>query len=850
MKRRFARAVVWPIDRPTATLIIAGAAALIAILLTFRLHTDTSLEAMFTKSDPSARALGHVLNDFPAADQLLILASLPDSAQPDPQKLSEFGHRFSEAVTKSPELSALTDGVLYQADADSRAFVEHVIAPSAIYYLDDASFAAARRRLTPEQMNAQLAQDRALLATPGPAAQALSQTIAIDPLRLREFIMDRLGSQKLFRTYDNGTDFVSPDGKTLLIRVIGREPPSHLEYARKIVDLSRQTSDSVNGDSLQLEYAGSYAIATTSEQSIRRDMIESVIGSAILLQFLFIIIYRNPFQLFVLAFGPVALGILFGFAGFAIVSPALTPITAVLGAILAGMGIDYSIQYISLYESQRRGGESPIDAARAVATSMSGAILAAWATSVIGFLAIGASHVQALRDFAMLGALGLSGAFVCVVALLPLTLRLTDRRATPPERTRFRLEADRAVASIARRRHIWLALCVIATIGASIVVVRGGRELLPLETDLTVMHPRPNPAIDAQRHLSEKFGISMDSLTVFLSADSPDKLISLAYEVKRRLHDDPAAAAQIKSTFGLADLLPDPSQAAARRAALPSLMADRVVADFKNALADNGFAAKPFEPYESFLRVLLSRETAPGINDLLQYRRVAEAVLPAAALAGKSPATESLMYVFARQDTETDRIARDASIDAARGALADLPGVTVTGLGVAGHDTEQTIRAELPRLSLIALLASAIYLGVHFRSLTDATLAMLPTAFGMLTAIALLRILGEHLNMLNLVAIPLLIGIDVDYGIFLVNAARRRHVFGVTKNELTSRVQTAVHAVTVCALATGLGYISLASTSVPAERSLGIASATGVVTCLAGVLFLLLPILFSLSRRK
>jgi hypothetical protein len=128
-------------------------------------------------------------------------------------------------------------------------------------------------------------------------------------------------------------------------------------------------------------------------------------------------------------------------------------------------------------------------------------------------------------------------------------------------------------------------------------------------------------------------------------------------------------------------------------------------------------------------------------------------------------------------------------------------------------------------------------------------LAMLPAAFGMLTAIALLHVLGEHLNMLNLVAIPLLIGIDVDYGIFLVIAARRRHVRGLTGDELSRRVQSAVQAVTVCAMATALGYISLMSTSIPAERSLGIAAACGVATCLAGVLFLLLPVLFSLSRR-
>ena len=55
------------------------------------------------------------------------------------------------------------------------------------------------------------------------------------------------------------------------------------------------------------------------------------------------------------------------------------------------------------------------------------------------------------------------------------------------------------------------------------------------------------------------------------------------------------------------------------------------------------------------------------------------------------------------------------------------------------------------------------------------------------------------------------------------------------------------HAVMICALATLIGFGSLAWTSVPAIRSLGIAVAVGIGACLLSAMFLLVPIFFMLA---
>jgi predicted RND superfamily exporter protein len=100
--------------------------------------------------------------------------------------------------------------------------------------------------------------------------------------------------------------------------------------------------------------------------------------------------------------------------------------------------------------------------------------------------------------------------------------------------------------------------------------------------------------------------------------------------------------------------------------------------------------------------------------------------------------------------------------------------------------------------------------------------------------------------MVNLVAIPLLIGIDVDYAVFIVSAARLRK--RSSPEVFEAQLVTSCHAIAMCAGTTILGFGSLACTSVPAVRSLGVAVSVGVLSCLLATIFCLLPLVAPLRR--
>jgi predicted RND superfamily exporter protein len=844
----------WPARHPKAALSAALVAAILSLAGAIRLRPDTSLQSLFPPNDPAATALNRVLNHFPAAEELLMLVTTSGN-EPHVNELIAFAARLESGIKNDPEAASLVAAINYRADSQTRDFITKVVVPNGMFYLDDAEFAAAQARLTRLEMTRQFTLNEAMLAAPGPAAGALAKSLLRDPLRLHEFIEKRLISARPMKTYENSDAFLSEDGRSLLIRIAGAKPPSNLAFCKQFTTSLSTIATRVNTSGLTIDLSGAYPIAAQSERSIRHDSISSVIGSIVCLALLFLLVFRRAIRLFNITFLPVAIGVLYGFGVYSIFSRNVTPLTAVIGAVLAGVGIDYSVFYLVHYLERRSNGSSPVEAASHTIQTIGGALVAAWVTSVVGFIAVVFASIPALRDFSIVGSLGLAGALIGATLLLPPLLVLMDRwKQSILTRFGFSRPDNRHEASVFRLsirplltwidRHstkCMRASVIVLAASLAILCIAGPR--LGMETDPTVLHPRPNPPLDAQAQIARRMGSAPDSLIVHLKADSPEGLVALAHRVNDQFNTPEAKNVGVTSTFGLATFLPDPAKAASRLAQVGPALAARVEADFDAAVDSSSFSAKAYEPYRTFLGILLTPSHAPGIAEMMPYPQLRQIFLPHETTAGVLP-TEAITLVFLREAMD-QRAVREASITQLRSLLKSLPGATLTGMAVLSLDTEATIHHDLPRLILAAVVIVALYLLVHFRSITDALLAVLPTLCSLTFLLVIARLIGAKVNLANIVAVPLLIGIDVDYGIFLVSVTRRT----TTRADLLDRATSSSLAVIVCAMATLLGFGSLAFTSVPAIRSLGWAVAIGVSSCAVASLFFLLPLLLWLKGR-
>ncbi|MEM6458175.1 MAG: MMPL family transporter [Planctomycetota bacterium] len=841
----------WWVDRVTArpgvTLLVVLGLCGVALLVALRIEPATGVADMLADDQPSSVALGQVVGRYALVDDLVVLARLPEgSVNANPARLIGFAARLQAELTDEP----IVADVRYRPTAQATAFVEEVLVPRGWHYLDEAQRGALVERLRPEAMRAQFRQNAAMLAAPGAAAGQLAKRLVRDPLRLREFLAGAgaglRGGDTAERFFDGdqtpgGAAMVSPDGRAILVRITGTESANDLDFTAAFMPAVRDAVGRANADDLlRVDYTGAYAIAELSASRTRSDMIRACTGSVLLLVAVFLVVYRHPLAFWLLKL-PVYAAVVGAFGVYALLSGRLTPVTAVAGAVLAGLGIDYAVHVLSHHEAQRRAGADDRTAARRTAAAVGPAVGAACVTSLIGFAAVLASGVQSLREFAVLGMLGLALAWLAAFTVLPALLARFGRgRRGERSLSAARFDLGPVVRRIAATPGAWLGggVCVVTLLGVVVVsTARGGdgwSAPVGFDDDLHALHPQPHPPLETQDTLAEVFGAAPNSLTILVEGNTPDDMLRAASATQRRLNrDDTARRLGLAGVFGPATLMPPPPP----EVVAPRPEIERVLQDFRRSAEAEGFAVAAFTEYETFLQTLLTAER-PTWAEVWAFDELAGLVLPR----GEAEPTQGLVLATLTRPWATTQ-QRNDSLDAVRGELAGIDGATLTGISVVGYDTQRAIGGRLSRLLLIAGGLVLVWLAVFFRRPSDLLLALLPAGAGLLGLVAGAAAFGWSLNAINLIALPLVVGIGVDDGVMLTALARHARRRGLDRQTLTEHLAASAHAVTMTSLTTGLAFGSLAFTSVPAIRTLGGFTAVGVGAAWLASLILLLPAL-------
>jgi predicted exporter len=566
-------------------------------------------------------------------------------------------------------------------------------------------------------------------------------------------------------------------------------------------------------------------------------MIVSIVCSVILLQLLFLLAYRHPATFFV-TFLPVAAGILTGFGVYGLLLTRVTPVIAASGAILAGLGVDYCIHSLAHYHAHRRRGGAPRDAARRMG-AVGAALATAWVTSLIGFVAIAGSRIPGLRDFALIGGLGLAGAFVGARLLLPALLQKVDRGGRA-ERMGPRWHLAPLVAWASRARRGCLVTGAIAA--AAGVAGLAATGLPGFESNMGVMQPRPNPPREARAQIGRQFPGAAESMQVHLEASSSRGLIRLAHDVAQRLEAPALRAHGVDGTVGVAALLPRPETAEARAARIRALDADRVVEEFRRALEQSLFDPEAYEPYVTRLRALLAKDEPPGLETLRALPQSAGTIVPRQAV--EPPRARTIVQFDHRFESPQAQARAIAALEA---ALNPLEGVTVTGMEVVGQRIKGALQGELPLLLSLAGAVVIAWLMLVFRRPVWVALSVLPATFSLILVPLVMAGLQLKLNPINLLALPLLAGIGVDDGIFLTSIVARHRG---RASRLIEKLASSCHAITMTSLTTLLAFGALLLTRTPAIQSLGLVLGIGMIVCWAVSLFLLTPLLLECQYRR
>ena len=334
---------------PWRALVASLVLLLLAALSLSRVTISTSLEAMLGGRSESAVAFHRVVTEFEAGESLLAIieGDLQGARQPTTDELAAFADDFVQSLTLHPTTRDRISWVRCREDPAFGEYFAREVAPNGAYFLGSEGTREVLAKFELAALDEQLARNEAMIASPGPAGEALAQSVLRDPLRLHD-IAGRHGVARFDASLGEfnapgvqpPTEF-SRDGRAVLVRIASKATINDLDEARRLTTDVQEIAARVSqrhvetgGPDIRVRLGGAYAISATSSGTIRRDSIISTIVSVALLYGLFVVFYRR--WLTPILIGVVAgVGMAVGFGVHAIGAPTVSPLATAVAALHA-----------------------------------------------------------------------------------------------------------------------------------------------------------------------------------------------------------------------------------------------------------------------------------------------------------------------------------------------------------------------------------------------------------------------------------------------------------------------------------------------------------------------------------
>lgn len=639
---------------------------------------------------------------------------------------------------------------------------------------------------------------------------------------------------------DGASPFVSSDGRFRVVTLdLARSALNHRDAAemwRRLRDREHGWRDGLRDDTeraVAVRYTGGPIFNAEIGSAMERDMTLSVLGTLCFVLILFGAAHRGyrPLVWVILCLALTVAGAL-AFGG--LVLGRLNVISVGFAALLIGLGVDYALVLFQEARTAVDAGEVDPGDAVSVRRRMGRSIVGAACTTSAGFACLVFSGFPGISDLGVLVSFGvLLAAGVMLYVFLPRAMGpLPGPLAAPPP------VPTRPVPG--HTRAAWGATVLLALWGLGTMLIEGIR----VDASDRPLRQENSEAHSALETLQARLQGERDSLWVILQADSESKVVG-AMEIVGDVLRDGQESGVLRDAVLPLGLIPDPAHQRANIRRLAQL--ERDLDAIRPVAAAEGFLPEALTVADQILHALrraanhLRSESGTawwpenadsvGMHRIVARQPVASTftalgrVVPGQ---GGEPGGESGGATVAR----TLRDSLRADVARQRPDLADVS-IWVTQWDLLGPILLGQMRADLLRVGVPVSVLVLFVLWLAFRSLSETALSVATLCLGGLTLIGVMGVLDWEWNLMNLIAVPLLMGVGVDFSIHMQFAMRRN------RGNVRAAWRSTGRALFLCGATTIAGFGSLAWSSNQGLASLGRTCALGVACVLVSAVLLL-----------
>lgn len=691
--------------------------------------------------------------------------------------------------------------------------------------------------------------------------------------------------------------FISPDKRTLVIFI---EPTFDITDIDKAV-ISTDTIQALIDDNL-LRYPDVYAGLTGTIPLSRDEMVYSTKDmqtTSILALALVILLFIFAFRIItvpLLAGLNLVFSIMFAAGIISLFIESLNIMTSMFAVILIGLGIDFSIHIIALYTEYRGTGKNSVES-MAQALSRSGAGITTGAvTTSIAFFTLMISDTKGIKEMGLVLGIGILAVMLVTLVLLPSLLVLRERanaffrkhiRSKAAERgypkvVEFAFLGKFGQVAIRRPRVILLMAILLSAFMFY--------KALNVEFDYNYLNMEPEgiPSVTLGDSLLAAFDMSSDY--VMITASSVEEAREITEKAKK--------VPSVGMVESISEFIPSPEEQASR---IPHILKIRsylkkqenqspLTGDNINLLIDQldrlemniyelgqmAFLGGQERVDKKCARIIGDPEKADSRNMIIElidslrddprktlaglgnfqngYRPVLREL--ALQMADTSridlqslPESISSRFLNKNKDRYLVTITPEEevwNIEFMRRFTGQMERISdkITGMPPLFLRLIDLIGEDGRRAAALALAVVFVLLWIDFRQLKLALLAMLPLVAGAVWMVGLMSVFGIPLTFVNVMGIPMIIGIGIDDGVHLLH---RYRVEGWGRARTV--MQSTGRAILLTSLTTIAGFGSLMIAKYRGFGSLSTLLVLGVAACfITTVIFL--PALVSMIKHK
>lgn len=746
-----------------------------------KIRIDTNLLHLLPAETKSLQRLTQ-LRDSSDIKGVLVVSFVGETKQEDATLMA--AARFVESnVSSDGFLNANTGRVIYQVPGQ---FLQRY----SLYYadIDDLKKVATRLQTAIDQGKRR----------ENPYFEDLEQAA---PSRF--YVGDILNKYR--KKYLNSNAFIDAEKKRISILLSLKTAPDDIQFSQTLIaTLKERLGPYATKHGLKLLFTGRYASDVEKQKRLTEDINQSTTITLLILAASLIIFFRSMRVILVIGMPVIAaLGYTYFTAWYFMGQ--ISIISSFLTAILLGLGIDYGIHLFARYKGERLKQHGMTQALEITMRNLFRGLSFGMISTAAVFLTLSFSRFIAFAEFGKIAFSGIVFFFIAFILYFPALVFLTEKFSHGTTEPSHMLEKTRRI----RGWHVALILSISAYGIVTLInppfeydffeldqVDRTARKaaLTPDDAQFTVIENRKHMVI-----------YEFASLTELKTA-----------EANLRLRDGNAEFHSVH------DLIPEHAE-----------KKQRVLATIHQLLRQAEIYALIHLDTDNLrkIRAGLGMTTArpPTVNDI-----------PAEFTQHLIVKGRYFLYIFPRDTSQFKRGALDfAAIYRETCVEPLISGATcaasATRRGISDiyvlDDILQTVMTDLVReIFLIAFVIAIIVLSLT-RRIAGVLLVLAPLVAGLLGLFALIG-LSHHFshawlfefNYINLLAIPILLGVGIDNGIYLYSHARELGLSQVNHIMISTG-----GSIFISNFTTAMGFLSLTISSHVGLSSFGFITFVGML---------------------